>query len=89
MNPNEEYWDASLLLRVERRKSGANTHDVNCLVHRYRGLCEPGLRNLRPDPFRAKWIRDVLMIFANGQASTIEEAERIHYEAFKKTRTNA
>lgn len=69
--------DESLIAKAQLRATGATVHDVNCWIGRYRGYTEV---EKCADPVRAKWHRDVLLIFANGLAPTIKEAEKLHYQ---------
>lgn len=76
-NEAQAFLDESLIARAQIRATGASVHNVNCWIGRYRGYTEV---EKCADPIRAKWYRDVLMIFANGSAPTIEEAEDLHYQ---------
>lgn len=73
-----EFWDESLPLRVERRITGANAHDARCWLIKYGYYCGRFNYKAIVNPAQAKWYRDVLTIFANGQTDTIRDAQRIH-----------
>ena len=80
----QTFWDESLPLRAEKRITGANAHNARCWMHKYREVCGQFGNRICVCGLNAKWYRDVLTIFANGHASTIDEAQNIHSEAIRK-----
>jgi len=73
-----EYYNSGLIARAEMRKKGDNIHDVVCWIMMYINYCGADkYKGLISVP-HAKWYRDVLMIFANGQANNIRDAQELH-----------
>jgi hypothetical protein len=80
------FFDEALPLRVERKITGANAHDARCLLNRYGHYCGRYTYKGMVNPLKAEWAREVLRIFANGQAATIAEAEKLLEARAKKDR---
>jgi len=76
-SPKEPLYDAGLVLAVERRKSGADVHEINNLLEEYKihAGCFPEFFPERPD--KALEIADIFRMWLSGRARTIKAAERL------------
>jgi hypothetical protein len=76
-SPKEPLYDAGLVLAVERRKSGADVHEINNLLEEYKihAGCFPEFFPERPE--KALEIADIFRLWLSGRAKSIKEAERL------------
>ena len=83
----QEFWDESLVLRAEKRFTGANVHDARCWIQRYKCVCGLYGYSISVCGPNAKWYKDVLNIFANGNTDSISESEKLHSDSIKARTT--
>ena len=70
-------YDAGLVLAVERRKTGAEVHEINNLLEEYK-LHAGGFQGYCPDcPEKALEIADIFRMWLSGRARTIKAAKRL------------
>lgn len=75
--PENPLYDAGLVLAVERRKSGADVHEINNLLEEYK-MHAGGFQGYCPEcPEKALEIADVLRMWLSGRAQTIRAAKRL------------
>jgi len=77
MSETSPLYDAGLVLAVERRKSGADVHEINNLLEEYKihAGCFPEFFPERPE--KALEIADIFRTWLSGRAKTIKEAKRL------------
>ena len=70
-------YDAGLVLAVERRKTGAEVHEINNLLEEYK-IHAGGFQGYRPEcPDKALEIADIFRMWLSGRARTIKAAKRL------------
>ena len=82
-------YDAGLVLAVERRKTGADVHEINNLLEEYK-VHAGGFQGYCPDcPEKALEIADIFRVWLSGRAKTIKAAKRLVENRVGKWRTHS
>ena len=77
MSEATPWYDAGLVLAIERRKTGADVHEVNNLLEEYK-VHAGGFRGYCPEcPEKALEIADIFRVWLSGRAKTIKAATRL------------
>jgi len=75
-NPGNPLYDAGLVLAIERRKTGAEVHEINNLLEEYK-IHAGGFQGYCPEcPEKALEIADIFRMWLSGRAKTIKAAKR-------------
>ena len=75
-SPGNPLYDAGLVLAVERRKTGADVHEINNLLEEYK--IHAGAYQGCPEcPEKALEIADIFRMWLSGRAKTIKAAKRL------------
>jgi hypothetical protein len=70
-------YDAGLVLAVERRKTGADVHEINNLLEEYKTHAG-GFQGYCPEcPEKALEIAEIFCAWLSGRAKTIKAAKRL------------
>jgi len=70
-------YDAGLVLAVERRKTGADVHEINNLLEEYK-VHAGGFQGYCPEcPEKALEIAEIFRVWLSGRAKTIKAAKRL------------
>ena len=70
-------YDAGLVLAIERRKTGADVHEINNLLEEYK-VHAGGFQGYCPEcPEKALEIADIFRMWLSGRAKTIKAAKRL------------
>jgi len=74
--PENLLYDAGLVLAVERRKTGADVHEINNLLEEYK-MHTGGFQGFCPEcPEKALEIADIFRVWLSGRARSIQAAKR-------------
>jgi len=77
MSEASPLYDAGLLLAVEKRKTGADVHEINNLMEEYK-VHAGGFQGYCPEcPEKALEIADIFRVWLSGRAKTIKAAQRL------------
>jgi len=75
--PGNPLYDAGLVLAVERRKTGAEVHEVNNLLEEYKIHAGGFQGYCRECPEKALKLAAIFRMWLSGRAKTIKAAKRL------------
>jgi len=74
--PGNPLYDAGLVLAVERRKTGADVHEINNLLEEYKVHAGGFQGYCLECPEKALEIAEIFRLWLSGRARTIKSAKR-------------